>query len=606
MSLSDKTNIIIEDHKERNNKKNLRKQKRAHHRLLRDMNIKCSDRPTQHLMICNGGLVTGIKRETLQCVLDALISKYALIMPTGKSYCFITCNSKEDAICVYNYVHGRIKLPGQNGPLYVCYTETVPSVDNVISKSNFPPGLTLIENFITKEQEETLLGTLDWGECESVSSQLKHRQVKHFGYEFEYGTNMVNPDNPIAPIPQDYKFLQTLFDKHSHKYTYDQLTINKYLPGQGIPSHIDTHSVFEDTILSLSLGSACIMNFKKKDRNINVLLPARSLLIMTGEARYAWTHGICPRHSDVIETENGTTTQERGIRVSFTFRKVRRSACCCNFKEYCDTRNDTAAFVDAKTASGLEDSYVHKVYEEISIHFNETRHKHWPNVTKFLESLKEGTLLLDVGCGNGKYLYGDRNIYKMGCDHSSGLTDICRKRGFEVLQCDCLYLPYRDNSVDTAISIAVIHHLSTRERRLRAISEMVRVLRPTGKCLIYVWAKEQRKNSTDSFYLKYGKKNKDENEKIDQSEIGRERISECGLTLPVHENRTNFTHSDMLVPWKKKSGERFLRYYHVFQEDELAELCTEVSTAMIKEVYYDQGNWCVIMEKCREIAGNKN
>lgn len=47
MSLSDKTNIIIEDHKERNNKKNLRKQKRAHHRLLRDMNIKCSDRPTQ-------------------------------------------------------------------------------------------------------------------------------------------------------------------------------------------------------------------------------------------------------------------------------------------------------------------------------------------------------------------------------------------------------------------------------------------------------------------------------------------------------------------------------------------------------------------------------
>jgi len=68
---------------------------------------------------------------------------------------------------------------------------------------------------------------------ESVSSQLKHRQVKHFGYEFEYGTNIVDPDKPIAPIPQDYKFLQTLFDKYGHKYTYDQLTINKYLSGQG-------------------------------------------------------------------------------------------------------------------------------------------------------------------------------------------------------------------------------------------------------------------------------------------------------------------------------------------------------------------------------------
>jgi len=75
-------------------------------------------------MICNAGLVTGIKRETLQCVLDVLISKYTLIMPLDKSYCFITCNSKEDATCIYNYVHGHIKLPGQNGPLYVCYTET--------------------------------------------------------------------------------------------------------------------------------------------------------------------------------------------------------------------------------------------------------------------------------------------------------------------------------------------------------------------------------------------------------------------------------------------------------------------------------------------------
>lgn len=69
--------------------------------------------------------------------------------------------------------------------------------------------------------------------AESASSQLKHRQVKHFGYEFEYGTNMVDPDKPIAPIPEEYKFLQDLFDEHNQDHTYDQLTINKYLPGQG-------------------------------------------------------------------------------------------------------------------------------------------------------------------------------------------------------------------------------------------------------------------------------------------------------------------------------------------------------------------------------------
>lgn len=186
----------------------------------------------------------------------------------------------------------------------------------------------------------------------------------------------------------------------------------------------------------------------------------------------------------------------------------------------------------------------------------------------------------------------------MGCDYSYGLTSICRKRNFEVLQCDCLHLPYKDNCFDAVISIAVIHHLSTRERRCRAISEMIRVLRPTGKCLIYAWAKEQHKDSTDSFYLKYSKKNKDKNE-ISLSEIS-ERISECQVTLPVHENRTNFAYNDMLVPWKKKDGDRFLRYYHVFQENELAKLCAEVPAVMIKEIYYDQGNWCAILTKCTE------
>lgn len=41
---SDETNVII---KERNDRKSIRKQKRAHHRLFRDMNIKCTEQPTQ-------------------------------------------------------------------------------------------------------------------------------------------------------------------------------------------------------------------------------------------------------------------------------------------------------------------------------------------------------------------------------------------------------------------------------------------------------------------------------------------------------------------------------------------------------------------------------
>lgn len=145
------------------------------------------------------------------------------------------------------------------------------------------------------------------------------------------------------------------------------------------------------------------------------------------------------------------------------------------------------------------------------------------------------------------------------------------------------------------MSIAVIHHLSTPERRMKSISEMIRVLKPGGRCLIYVWAKDQKKNSVASTYLKNGT---NENKKLSETVV-----TEGGAILPVHENRTEFTHSDMLVPWKRKGGGNFLRFYHVFEENELPNLCSEMKNVTINKVYYDQGNWCVILTK---LADNKD
>ncbi|XP_003486535.2 alkylated DNA repair protein alkB homolog 8 isoform X1 [Bombus impatiens] len=580
---------------EKLNKKSHRKQRRAYHRLLKDMDIKCCDNPTQYIMICNAGLVTGLQRKTLQDVIDPFVDLYDLIMPLNKSYCFIKFYSVEVATYVHNKINGNIKINGQSTPLYATFTESVPDLNYCGWSSNLPPGLKLIENFITEKEEEMLLSTINWSNEES--SELKHRKVKHFGYEFQYNSNKVDPDKPIIPIPENYRFLKTLFKKyHDAPYEYDQLTINHYLPGQGIPPHIDTHSAFEDSILSLSLGSACIMDFKRENEKAAVLLPARSLLIMSGEARYAWSHGICPRHNDIVKSSNGVTTQPRGTRVSFTFRKIHRGDCCCNFPEYCDTKqNNATTLIDNKIALGIENSYVHDVYDKISNHFDETRHKQWPNVTKFLQTLNTGDILLDVGCGNGKYLYQAKNIFKVGCDRSYNLMKICRSKGFEVSLSDCLYLPYKDNSLDAVICIAVIHHLSTHERRKQAISELTRILRPNGKCLIYVWAKEQEKDSIQTAYLRYNLSKKEDNISHTQ------KLTEYGITLPVHENRTKFVCKDMLVPWKRKGGGNFLRYYHVFEENELSQLCSEVPNLTINKVYYDQGNWCVILRKKDQI-----
>ena len=98
-----------------------------------------------------------------------------------------------------------------------------------------------------------------------------------------------------------------------------------------------------------------VMDFRHPDgRKIPVFLQRRSLLVMSGEARYLWTHGIAARQFDEVYSEMagstasiqsyepGQTSQSRattstvlprGIRTSLTFRKVRRIPCICGCGE---------------------------------------------------------------------------------------------------------------------------------------------------------------------------------------------------------------------------------------------------------------------------------
>lgn len=55
-------------------------------------------------------------------------------------------------------------------------------------------------------------------------------------------------------------------------------------------------------------------------------------------------------------------------------------------------------------ASELEQEHVHKVYNEIAHNFSDTRYKPWPRVVEFLRLFPTGSIVLDIGCGNGKYM----------------------------------------------------------------------------------------------------------------------------------------------------------------------------------------------------------
>ncbi|KAK3577072.1 hypothetical protein CHS0354_037097 [Potamilus streckersoni] len=488
-------------------KKLKKKQSRLRRTLLKHDGIEIQDKPTKILCVNNAGLDTGVTRDEVFEVFCKYGETDDIMMLPKKPYCFVCYKLVENAEEAYIHLNGYT-IPATDTRKSSCtfYISFVSKVPESLSPSNkLPPGLILLPDFISEEYGQRLLDSINWKEPTFQAQQrdLKHRRVKHYGFEFKYGINNVDPDDPLPdgiPTICNDVIKQALQTGHV-KFTPDQLTINQYEPGQGIPPHVDTPSAFEDGIMSLSLGSQVVMDFRHPDgQHLSVLLPPCSLLIMTGESRYVWSHGITPCKSDIIPAPGGgLTLAPRGLRTSFTFRKITRVKESRKLEErdckQCDLENDAAA-------AELEKLHVHQVYDNIADHFSGTRHSPWPRIFEFLKQLPAGSLVADIGCGNGKYLGVNNQICMIGSDRSQNLVKICQERNYLAIVSDILSIPLRTESFDVAICIAVIHHLSTKDRRLRALSELLRIVRPKGKVLVYVWAMEQELHQVKSKYLK--------------------------------------------------------------------------------------------------------
>lgn len=177
--------------------------------------------------------------------------------------------------------------------------------------------LAYISNYISAQLETNLIETID----NQIWFSPFQRRVQHYGYIYDYKKRTVTEDMYLGVLPT---WLQSLAEK-LHEDTFisaipDQVIINEYFAGQGIAPHVDCEPCFGDTILSLSLGSACIMDFYDLHSEMihHQVLEPRSLVVMKREVRYEWKHGISGRKSDKI---NGKRLS-RKRRISLTFRKV--------------------------------------------------------------------------------------------------------------------------------------------------------------------------------------------------------------------------------------------------------------------------------------------
>ncbi|VBB18320.1 alkylated DNA repair protein alkB [Yasminevirus sp. GU-2018] len=275
-------------------------------------------------------------------------------------------------------------------------TETVRAVSYRDSPLNSLHGLHLFDDIMNVDTEQELLkyiNSIIQAKSETVTGdastkpsnmEVKSRTCIHFGHVFDPVTLKVatspnenndskNTTSSKTTIPQMLRsVVSDIFNKSGldllKSWSYDQITINQYSSERksGIGSHVDTHSVFDDLIVVISLGAPTVLRFDLPDPrttpidqsvksrvlyNPDPVLPIRvdlwvkprSLLIMSGMSRYLYKHRIQVRRFDV-DPEGSTIKRE--VRTSITIRKVRTDGKCeCSYPVMCDYQNPASLHV---------------------------------------------------------------------------------------------------------------------------------------------------------------------------------------------------------------------------------------------------------------------
>lgn len=113
-------------------------------------------------------------------------------------------------------------------------------------------------------------------------------------------------------------------------------------------------------------------------------------------------------------------------------------------KDTKDNNNNTSTNNETNGRSAaLERAYVHDVYENCEEPLGSIR----PKVAQFLGNLDAGSLVCDVGCGNGRYLTAACNpaIFSIGVDRCYRLAKIARNSSSEVSWFFFIFPHHKDN-----------------------------------------------------------------------------------------------------------------------------------------------------------------
>lgn len=189
-----------------------------------------------------------------------------------------------------------------------------------------PLGFEYLPEFLSPEEEAELTACIDAGEWLADLS----RRVQHYGYKYDYSNRRLDESAHIGSLPEWLALLAhkirgvgagdavRLLDAQR---PFEQAIVNEYERGQGIAPHID-RDCFGPVVATVSLGSAVSMDFccNETGDEYEHRLEPRSLVLLYGDARWKWRHGIAKRRTDTVHGQK--TARQR--RLSITFRTIAR------------------------------------------------------------------------------------------------------------------------------------------------------------------------------------------------------------------------------------------------------------------------------------------
>jgi alkylated DNA repair protein alkB family protein 4 len=219
-----------------------------------------------------------------------------------------------------------------------------PDVSIKLSCTEPIPGLFVFENVLSKEEEAQMIHLLDVGDV--VPWKLSRFNGLGFGKRWGVHCNLRDrrvdaPQHPLPPLLQQFittklpLIRQTLQQKGNtlHAFSPNEANAIDYRRQEGhwLKAHVDDRQLSKEPILNLSLVGDCIMTFQNQKKSkvgfqpqqpeeARVLLKPGTLQVLTGKARYDYSHAIA--HADLLSDRRiSITMRESPLTASNSFAK---------------------------------------------------------------------------------------------------------------------------------------------------------------------------------------------------------------------------------------------------------------------------------------------